>query len=95
MKLRTALGEILREERQAQHKTLRSIAATGAIAMGYLSEIERGHKEVSSEVLEYVALALGLEAHELVMRASLRMAGVDIPDTPKSLFDEYADLVVR
>lgn len=95
MILRVALGEVLRQERQAQGKTLRKISGTGLIALGYLSEIERGQKEASSEIIEGVAVALGMPAHELIMKASLMMAGITIPDTAETLLDEYADLMVR
>lgn len=92
---RYALGEVIRQERLAQRKTLRRVSGAGQIALGYLSEIERGQKEVSSELLEGVAKALGVPTHELVMRASFLMAGFSIPDTPETLLDDYADLVVR
>lgn len=95
MIFRHALGEVLREERLSQRKTLRTISGTGRIALGYLSEIERGDKEVSSEILDGVATALGVQTYEIIMRAGMRMAGVVIPDTPEVLLDEYADLMVR
>jgi transcriptional regulator with XRE-family HTH domain len=95
MLFRRALGEVLREERLSQQKTLRIISGTGRIALGYLSEVERGDKEVSSEILDGVADALGLSTYEVIMRAGMRMAGVYVPDTAEVLLDEYADLVVR
>lgn len=95
MIFRHALGEVLREERLSQRKTLRTISGTGRIALGYLSEVERGDKEVSSEILDGVATALGIPTYEIIMRASLLMAGVAIPDTAETLLDEYGDLMVR
>jgi transcriptional regulator with XRE-family HTH domain len=95
MLYRHALGEVLREERHAQGKTLRTISGTGRIALGYLSEIERGDKEISSEILAGVADALGLQTSDIIIRAGLRMAGLLVPDTAETLLDEYADLVVR
>jgi transcriptional regulator with XRE-family HTH domain len=95
MLYRHALGEVLREERHAQGKTLRTISGTGRIALGYLSEIERGDKEISSEILAGVTEALGLQTSDIIIRAGLRMAGVLVPDTAETLLDEYADLVVR
>ncbi len=50
MRFRHALGEALRETRHEQKHNLRDVAQRGCIALGYLSEIERGHKEVSSRV---------------------------------------------
>jgi transcriptional regulator with XRE-family HTH domain len=96
MILRSALGEILREERLAQGLSLRTVSKQASISLGFLSEIERGKKEIGSEFLNQVIIAgLGVAPHEIVMRAALRMAGLDIPDTPESLYtviDEYADL---
>ena len=92
---RHALGQVIREERLAQSKTLRTISGTGRIALGYLSEVERGDKEVSSEIFEGIANALGIPAYELVVRAGVRMSGFDIPDTAELLLDEYSDLLLR
>ena len=87
MRYRTALGDVLREERRAKKLSLRDVATSGCIALGYLSEVERGHKEISSELLEGVAFGLGIAPHELIIKAGLRMASCDIPDTLESLFD--------
>jgi transcriptional regulator with XRE-family HTH domain len=87
MRYRVALGEVIREERLSQQLFQREIARRGVIALGYLSEVERGQKEISSELLEGVACGLGLKAYELVIRAGLKMAGQEIPDTPAELLD--------
>lgn len=95
MLYRHALGEILREQRLSQGMTLRTVSKESTLALGYLSEVERGHKEISSELLRALATGLGVESHDLVMRAALRMGGMEIPDTPESLYetiDDYADL---
>lgn len=96
MLLRHAIGEILREERLAQGVSMRTVSQQAFISLGFLSEVETGKKEIASEFLDQVIrLGLGLEPHEVIMRAALRMAGIDIPDTPESLYeviDEYADL---
>jgi hypothetical protein len=63
------------------------------MALGYLSEVERGHKEASSEILETITNTLGISVADLLILTALRMGG--IPDTPKDLLDEYKDLVVR
>jgi transcriptional regulator with XRE-family HTH domain len=96
MLFREALGEVLREQRTAKKKTLRDLSTSGFIALGYLSEVERGQKEASSEVIENLALALGLSTADLVMKTSMRLAGLDIPNTAEDLLkrvDEYADLI--
>ena len=86
----------MREERHAQALNLRTVSTQAAIALGYLSEIERGQKEISSELLQVLTVnGLGVETHEIIIRAALRMAGLDVPDTAESLInriDEYADL---
>lgn len=95
MLYRNALGEVLREQRLSQGMTLRTVAQASTLALGYLSEVERGQKEISSELLKALAAGLEIETQDLVIRAGLRMAGIQIPDTPESLYetiDEYADL---
>lgn len=97
-----ALGEIIREERLAQKKTLRDLSKSGHIALGYLSEVERGQKQASSEVVEAVAHGLGKQAYELIIEAGYRMSVETIPNTAEKLFGtertsvwlaQYSDLV--
>ena len=87
MRYRVALGEVIREERLAQERTQRHLSMNGIISIGFLSEVERGQKEISSELLEGVACGLGVKSYELVIRAGLKMAGQEIPDTPAELLD--------
>lgn len=56
--LRRELGDALRERRRAQGRTLREVSASAACSLGYLSEIERGEKEASSELLAAICRAL-------------------------------------
>jgi transcriptional regulator with XRE-family HTH domain len=94
MKLfREALGEVLREERLSQNLIMRTVASQAPIALGFLCEVETGKKEMSSMILERVAFGLGTSASELIIRAGLRMAGLDDPDPIEYLVDEYADLI--
>ncbi|MDT0446965.1 helix-turn-helix domain-containing protein [Streptomyces johnsoniae] len=80
---RHVVGDVLRRERQAQERTLKDVAEAARISMPYLSELERGRKEASSEVLAAAAQALGLGladllalAHDEVARpAPVRRAG--------------------
>ncbi|BDR54803.1 transcriptional regulator [Bombiscardovia apis] len=58
--LREALGHVLRELRTNDHKTLREVSEKAGVSLGYLSEVERGQKEASSELLSSIADALGL-----------------------------------
>ncbi|GGX72443.1 helix-turn-helix domain-containing protein [Streptomyces hiroshimensis] len=63
---RNIVGDVLRRERLAQKRTLKDVADAGRISMPYLSEVERGRKEASSEVLAAAAKALGLSLAELL-----------------------------
>ncbi|MEV1010425.1 helix-turn-helix transcriptional regulator [Streptomyces sp. NPDC049881] len=74
---RDVVGDVLRRERRAQERTLKDVAERARISMPYLSEIERGRKEASSEVLAAAARALGLTLAELlalVHREIIRLA---------------------
>jgi hypothetical protein len=66
---RDLVGEVLRRERRAQDRTLKDVADTARISLPYLSEIERGRKEASSEVLAAAAHALGLGLGDLLSSA--------------------------
>ncbi|MFJ2814718.1 helix-turn-helix domain-containing protein [Streptomyces sp. NPDC091279] len=66
---RDLVGEVLRRERLAQERTLKDVADTARISMPYLSEVERGRKEASSEVLAAAAHALGLTLGDLLSLA--------------------------
>lgn len=87
MRYRVALGEVIREERLSQNLFQRDVSRMGVISLGFLSEVERGGKEISSELLECVAIGLGVPTHELIIRAGLKMAGYRVPDTAEELLD--------
>lgn len=88
MKLyRHALGEVIREMRTASGKHMRNVSKDGSIAIGYLSEVERGYKEASSEILEGIARALGTTVGELAIRAGLRLVEESVPDSPAELVE--------
>jgi transcriptional regulator with XRE-family HTH domain len=74
---RDVVGEVLRQERLSQRRTLKDVADTARISMPYLSELERGRKEASSEVLAAAAKALGLRLSELVSLAQVRLGGYE------------------
>jgi len=60
------LGDVLRRTRREQRRTLADVARAARVSMPYLSEVERGRKEASSEVLAAICAALGIELAELV-----------------------------
>ncbi|SEL13925.1 helix-turn-helix domain-containing protein [Streptacidiphilus jiangxiensis] len=71
---RDLVGEALRRERLAQERTLKDVADAARISMPYLSELERGRKEASSEVLAAAARALGLGLGDLLARTQDELA---------------------
>jgi transcriptional regulator with XRE-family HTH domain len=73
--LRTMIGEVLRRTRLAQGRTLADVARAARVSMPYLSEVERGRKEASSEVLAAVCAALRLDLSELLAGVGRELAG--------------------
>ena len=73
---REMLGDQLRAERQARSERIADVAARAGVAPQYLSELERGRKDPSSEVLSAVSGALGLSVADLTRRAGQRLARV-------------------
>ena len=67
--LRTTLGDVLRRTRREQRRTLADVARAAKVSMPYLSEIERGRKEASSEVLSAICDALCIELSDLLAQA--------------------------
>lgn len=70
MLVRELLGETLREERTAQGRTLREVSQIAKVSLGYLSEIERGQKEASSELINSICGALGVPQSTLFRTVS-------------------------
>jgi transcriptional regulator with XRE-family HTH domain len=68
--LRRVIGDALRARRQGQQRTLREVSTAANVSLGYLSEIERGHKEPSSELLAAICDALGARLSELLREVS-------------------------
>jgi transcriptional regulator with XRE-family HTH domain len=71
---REQVGEVLRTERREQGRILTEVAETAGVSPQYLSEIERGRKEPSSEILGSVAGALGLGLGDVAARVAARLA---------------------
>ncbi len=66
MLLRNALGETLRDARNSQNRTLREVSTAANVSLGYLSEVERGRKEASSELLASICDALDLQMSDVL-----------------------------
>ncbi len=74
MLLRTQIGASLRTARTAQNRTLRDVAREARVSLGYLSEVERGQKEASSELLNAICSALGLSLSYIVSDVAEQIA---------------------
>jgi transcriptional regulator with XRE-family HTH domain len=81
--LRRVIGDALRARRQAQHRTLREVSTAANVSLGYLSEIERGQKEASSELLAAICEALGAALSEVLRDVSDTLAHAE--DLPRVL----------
>ncbi|MGW6911381.1 helix-turn-helix domain-containing protein [Streptomyces sp. NPDC054940] len=84
---RDLIGDVLRRERLAQERTLKDVADEARISMPYLSEVERGRKEASSEVLAAAAHALGLGLGDLLSLAQgelVRLTSHRVPGGSRS-----------
>ena len=68
--LRTSGGQSLRDARTSQGRTLRDVARDARVSLGYLSEVERGQKEASSELLNSICSALGLTLSSVISDVS-------------------------
>ncbi|MCA1712178.1 MAG: helix-turn-helix domain-containing protein [Actinobacteria bacterium] len=68
--LRTLIGESLRTTRLRQQRTLREVSGAAQVSLGYLSEVERGQKEASSELLASICRALGVRLSDVLRDVS-------------------------
>jgi transcriptional regulator with XRE-family HTH domain len=72
--MREAIGDSLRRARTARRRTLREVSRKARVSLGYLSEVERGRKEASSELLAAICEALDIALHELMAEAAEALA---------------------
>jgi len=75
--LRRLLGDVLRERRREQGRTLREVSSRARVSLGYLSEVERGQKEASSELLGSICEALDLPLSSVLRDVSDHLALVE------------------
>ncbi|HTL40089.1 MAG TPA: helix-turn-helix transcriptional regulator [Pseudolysinimonas sp.] len=96
--VRQEIGDVLRDFRLQKAMTLRQVASRASVALGYLSEVERGQKEASSEILASVAEALDTPISVIMREVGDRLALVEgvsfdravVPDTlPDELVAEF------
>ena len=72
--VREVIGDVLRRARTSQGRTLREVSDSARVSLGYLSEVERGRKEPSSELLNAICDALEVPLSEVLIGAGERMA---------------------
>ncbi len=80
--LRHLLGDALRRLRLRQGRTLREVSATARVSLGYLSEVERGRKEASSELLASICDALGAPLSQVLREVSDGFALTELQNEP-------------
>jgi len=79
--MREVIGDQLRRLRQDQGRTLREVSGAAAVSLGYLSEVERGHKEASSELLAAICEALDVSLSDLLASVSTQLAQAELQHT--------------
>ncbi|HZO67696.1 MAG: helix-turn-helix domain-containing protein [Kribbellaceae bacterium] len=72
--VRGLLGDVLRRRRLRQGRTLREVSADARVSLGYLSEVERGQKEASSELLASICMALEVPLSDVFAEVSQDLA---------------------
>lgn len=80
--LRHLLGDALRRLRLRQGRTLREVSASARVSLGYLSEVERGQKEASSELLAAICSALGAPLSQVLREVSDNFALAELQSEP-------------
>ena len=102
--MRHEIGDVLRDFRQQKGATLRQISSKASVALGYLSEVARGQKEASSEILASIAEALDTPLSVILLEVSDRLSMFEqivpssrVPDTlPDELLAQFdSDISVR
>jgi transcriptional regulator with XRE-family HTH domain len=80
--LRQLLGDVLRRMRVRQGRTLREVSASARVSLGYLSEVERGRKEASSELLAAICAALDTPLSQVFREVSDNFALAELQNEP-------------
>ena len=83
--VRQEIGDVLRDFRLQKGRTLRQVAGEASVALGYLSEVERGEKEASSELLFSICGALEVPLSAVLEDVSARVAETESLTAPVAL----------
>ncbi len=92
--LRGAIGHVLRDLRTRDRRTLREVSEKAGVSLGYLSEVERGQKEASSELLEAITSALRVPLWFVLREVSERMAIIDGAVVPDAVPDDIVPVTL-
>ena len=92
--LRERIGEVLREVRMRQGRTLRQVSQQAQVSLGYISEIERGQKEPSSELLAAICSALDVPLSVLLLEVSSRLAAEERAEAIANTLETVGDVTV-
>lgn len=79
--LRRQIGAVLRGRREQQRRTLRDVAGRAGVSLGYLSEVERGVKEASSELLSAICRALDVRLPDLLVEVADALHRAELAET--------------
>jgi len=101
---RRLLGDVLRSRRVEQGRTLRQLSGDARVSLGYMSEIERGQKEASSELLASICAALDVPLSEILSEVAdavaleeaamaVRLERVELTSRPLPTDDPRGDVV--
>jgi transcriptional regulator with XRE-family HTH domain len=85
--VRHLLGGVLRRQRMRQGRTLRQVSAEARVSLGYISEVERGQKEASSELLAAICTALDIPLSRVLREVSEELAEAEAPVTVPELVE--------
>jgi len=88
--LRRIIGDVLRERRREQGRTLREVSAAARVSLGYLSEVERGQKEASSELLGSICEALQVPLSTVLRDVSDALAVEEEPAALRKAAEDVA-----
>lgn len=89
MMFKIAMGEVLRELRREKGITLRELSKKSNVALGYISDIERGKKDPSSVVIQSLANGIGMSAAALIIESGYRMGDWDTAELSEEKEGEY------
>jgi transcriptional regulator with XRE-family HTH domain len=83
-----AIGEFIREQREQAHVSLRQLARVAGVSNPYLSQIERGLRKPSADILQQIAKGLAISAEQLYVRAGILEARHGDPEVVAAILSD-------